>query len=155
MTEIPGVMVYNGSVQRNIYVVSKKMKIEGAIRMLENEVLEFEKRVITESEMAEHVNYYYHRAIEGMKILYDGDKAQAMKVLRELNNILSKEYKHYQLSRVSGVIDRSPFAMAYAGAIIDAHAHQTRKTSYEMLDSNLDDIQSYMQFHCGKYIQEK
>ena len=60
--------------------------------MLENEVSEFEKSVITESEMSEHVNYYYQRASEGMSILHNGDKAQAMKILRELNSNLEKEH---------------------------------------------------------------
>ena len=123
--------------------------------MLKNEVLEFEKNVITESEMAEHVNYYYQRANEGMSIQHDGDKAQAMKILRELNRTLEKEYKHYNLKRVGEAIERYPAAFAYKGAITDAFAHQTNKTAYDMLSSNLYDISDYMQINCGAYIQEQ
>ena len=123
--------------------------------MLKNEVLEFEKNVITESEMAEHVNYYYQRANEGMSIQHDGDKAQAMKILRELNRTLEKEYKHYNLKRVEEVIDRYPAAFAYKSAITEAFAHQTNKTAYDMLSSNLYDISDYMLINCGDYIQEK
>lgn len=123
--------------------------------MLKNEVLEFEKNVITESEMAEHVNYYYQRANEGMSIQHDGDKAQAMKILRELNRTLEKEYKHYNLKRVEEVIDRYPAAFAYKSAITEAFAHQTNKTAYDMLSSNLYDISDYMQINCGAYIQEQ
>lgn len=123
--------------------------------MLKNEVLEFERTVITESEMAEHVNYYYQRASEGMDILHSGDKTQAMKILRELNRTLEKEYKHYNLKRVEEVIDRYPAAFAYKSAITEAFAHQTNKTAYDMLSSNLYDISDYMQINCGAYIQEQ
>ena len=123
--------------------------------MLKNEVLEFERTVITESEMAEHVNYYYQRASEGMSIQHDGDKAQAMKILRELNRTLEKEYKHYKLKRVEEVIDPYPATSAYKSAITEAFAHQTNKTAYDMLSSNLYDISDYMQINCGAYIQEQ
>lgn len=121
--------------------------------MLKNEVLEFEKRVIEESEMAEHVNYYYRKAKEGM-ILYKVDKAGAMQILKELNKALNKEYKHYQLVRVQKVINLSPSALAYTTAIRDIHANQKQNNTYDKLSSNLFDIQSYMQFHCRKYIPE-
>ena len=123
--------------------------------MLENEVLEFEKTVITESEMAEHVNYYYQRASEGMNILHGGDKAQAMKILRELNRSLEKEYKHYKLKRVEEVIDRYPAALAYKSAITESYVKQSGKTAYDMLSSNLYDISDYMLINCRDYIQEK
>ena len=123
--------------------------------MLENEVSEFEKSVITESEMSEHVNYYYQRASEGMSILHNGDKAQAMKILRELNSNLEKEYKHYKLKRVEEVIDPYPAASAYKSAITEAYVKQSGKTAYDMLSSNLYDISDYMLINCGDYIQEK
>lgn len=118
-------------------------------------MLEFEKSVITESEMAEHVNYYYRKANEGMNILQGGDKPQAMKILRELNRTLEKEYKHYNLKRVEEVIYRYSAALAYKSAITEAYVKQNGKTAYDMLNSNLYDISDYMLINCGDYIQEK
>lgn len=122
--------------------------------MLKNEVLEFEKRVIGESEMVEHVNYYYHRALDGLKMLDKEDDAVAMQILKELNKNIKKEHKHYQLLKVAEVVNRSPLAMAYTTAIRDIHANQKQNNTYDKLSSNLFDIQSYMQFHCRKCIQE-
>ena len=131
------------------------MKNKGEIWILENEVLEFEKSVITESEMAEHVNYYYRKANEGMNILQGGDKPQAMKILRELNRTLEKEYKHYNFKRVEEVIDRYPAASAYKSAITKAYVKQSGKTAYDMLNSNLYDISDYMLINCEDYILGK
>ena len=118
-------------------------------------MLEFEKSVITESEMAKHVNYYYRKANEGMNILQGGDKPQAMKILRELNRTLEKEYKHYNLKRVEEVIDRYPAASAYKSAITKAYVKQSGKTAYDMLNSNLYDISDYMLINCEDYILGK
>lgn len=123
--------------------------------MLKNEILEFGNRVIEESEIAEHVNYYYRKAEEGMNVLHEGDKAKAMQILRDLNRTLEKEYKHYNLKKVDEVIFLSPSAWAYKSAITEAFVHQNHKTAYDMLSSNLYDIFDYMQINCEGYIQEQ
>lgn len=118
---------------------------------MNNNILEFDKRKIEKSEMVEHVQYYVSMARKGFELLNKKDKKAAMEVLKEIRTYMKKEFDYYNKSKVKIYIGENNLYMTYCSGLYEAFAKQSRPTSYEMLSSNLYDIEDYMS-HYGMEI---
>ncbi|MDU3721987.1 MAG: hypothetical protein E7G24_02070 [Clostridium celatum] len=118
---------------------------------MKNIVLEFDKRIIEKEEMREHIDYYVSMAEKGFELLNNGDKKGAMEILKEIRKYMKSEFDYYNKTKVSKYIENNKLYSIYCNGIYEAFAKQTRPTSYEMLSSNLYDVQDYIS-HYGMEI---
>ena len=111
---------------------------------MKNIVLEFDKRIIEKEEMREHIDYYVSMAEKGFELINNGDKKGAMEILKEIRKCMKSEFDYYNKTKVSKYIENNKVYSIYCNGVYEAFAKQTRPTSYEMLSSNLYDVQDYM-----------
>ena len=111
---------------------------------MKNIILEFDKRKIDKEEMREHIDYYVSMSEKGFEFLSKNDKKGAMEILKEIRKYMKSEFDYYNKSKVSKYVENNKLYSTYCNGIYEAFAKQTRPTSYEMLSSNLYDIQDYM-----------
>lgn len=118
---------------------------------MENIILEFDKREVEKEEMKEHIDYYVSMAEKGFELLDNKDKKGAMEILKEIRKYMKSEFDYYNKSKVSKYVENNNFYSIYCNGLYEAFAKQIRPTSYEMLSSNLYDVQDYMS-HYGMEI---
>lgn len=116
---------------------------------MKNEILEFDKRNIGIEEIKEHVKFYVDKSSEGFKLLSDGNKKDAMEILKEIRSVMKLENKYYSKSRLYEFILNNKEYNNYCSALNDILAHQTNTNSYENLLSNLYDVEDYMRYYCS------
>jgi len=121
---------------------------------LENEILFFDKRVITEQEIKEHVIHYVNKAMKGMSLLDQDNKREAMECLKEIRITLKDEYQYYEKLKVQKVFSESKTYKNYYKFIRDALVKQNSPNKYDNLRSNLFDVWDYGHAHCGRYLNE-
>lgn len=114
-------------------------------------ILPFEREDVAVDEMLEHANWYIMKSDEGMNFLKDKDNKSSMAVLREINDCLKLEYKHYDKLSISKYIN-SPEALTYVAEITSCFVKQNKTNSYEWLSSNLFDVGDYA-FSFVNYIE--
>ena len=111
---------------------------------MKNIILEFDKRRIEKEEMREHIDYYVSMAEKGFELLNINDKKGAMEILKEIRKYMKSEFEYYNKSKVNKYIENNKSYSVYCNGLYEAFSKQTRPTSYEMLSSNLYDVQDYM-----------
>lgn len=74
---------------------------------MRNLVLEFDKREILEEEIKEHIKFYSQKAEEGMNFFEEGNKKEALNVLREIRKYLKEEYIYYRKGSTQEYIIRN------------------------------------------------
>ncbi|UFH65069.1 hypothetical protein KQH81_00385 [Clostridium cadaveris] len=116
---------------------------------MKNKVLEFDKRNVRIEEIKEHVKFYIDKSNDGFKLLSDGNKKDAMEVLKEIRDIMKLENKYYNKSKLEDVILSKKEYNNYCSALRDILAHQINTNSYDNLSSNLYDIEDYMMYYCA------
>lgn len=111
---------------------------------MKNIILEFDKRNVCIEEIQDHVNYYRETAEKGMKLYSEGNKKEAMLILKELRNSLKLEYGYYDKAKIMNVIYKNKYYRKYKEAVDNAYVKQNKPNAYEWLHSNLYDIYDYM-----------
>ncbi|WP_338597005.1 hypothetical protein [Clostridium baratii] len=111
---------------------------------MNNNVLKFDEREISMDEMIEHIKFYSEKAEEGMKLYSDGNKKEAMSILREIRNNLKEEYNYYNKARVQEYINSNKYYMTYYNGIFQAYVKQMYPNEYKWLHSNLYDVKDYI-----------
>lgn len=102
-----------------------------------SKVLKFDKRIILESEMILNIEYYIKRSQEGMDLITEGNKKDAMRILKELRKMLKKEYKYYKKRDVKPYIQRNNVYRTYQWGIVLAYSKLHKVNSYKFLYDNL------------------
>lgn len=102
-----------------------------------SKVLKFDKRIILESEMILNIEYYIKRSQEGMDLITEGNKKDAMRILKELRKMLKKEYKYYKKRDVKPYIQRNNVYRTYQWGIVLAYSNLHKVNSYKFLYDNL------------------
>lgn len=111
---------------------------------MKNIILEFDKRTISKDEMLEHVEYYYTKSDDAMKLHSSGKIKEAREIFKDLRSKLQLEYKYYDKVSVSKYIRKDKYYNTYAHGITQAYVKQIRPNSNETLHSNLYDIHDYV-----------
>lgn len=111
---------------------------------MENMILEFDKRTITKEEMGQRAKYYAKKADEGIKLYSEGNKIEAMQILRELRKFLKAEYSYYSKDSVDKYIKENSLYKIYKQGLSDAYINQNYPKAYHHLHSNLCDIGDYI-----------
>ncbi|WP_195940047.1 hypothetical protein [Romboutsia sp. 1001713B170131_170501_G6] len=103
-------------------------------------VLEFDKRLVSEEEMIENIDYYISRSNEGMKLISQGNQKGAMKILKEIKTSLKKEYMYYNKENIKPYIHRNNVYRTYQWGIILAYSKLYKVYSYKYLYDNLFNV---------------
>ena len=106
---------------------------------------------ITEDELLEHIRYYYTMSNIAMKI-GETNKKDAMDIYKEIRKNLDTEYKEYQKVKSRQYIRKSKLYIQYADNITNACVKPTSVTSYNKLNSNLYDVQDYIDNGFNKFL---
>lgn len=100
---------------------------------------------ITEDELLAHIRYYYTMANIAMKIARN-NKKEAMDIFKEIRKNLEKEYKEYYKVKNYQHIRKNKLYIQYVDNVTNAFVKPTSVTSYDRLNSNLYDIQDYIDY---------
>ncbi|WP_338630486.1 hypothetical protein [Clostridium baratii] len=111
---------------------------------MKDNILEFDKREISISEMIEHIKFYSEKAKKGKKLYSDGDQKGAMNILREIRKNLKEEYNYYKKTRVQEYINSNKYYIRYYNGIFQAYVKQMYPNEYKWLHSNLCDVTDYI-----------
>lgn len=111
---------------------------------MELEAFDFSKN-ITEKELLEHIRYYYTMSRIATKIA-ETNKREAMEMYKEIRNNLNIEYKEYHKVRNFDFIHKNGVYSQYVDNITNACVKPTNVNSYERLNSNLYDVQDYIDY---------
>ncbi|MDQ0150024.1 hypothetical protein ACFO6R_08405 [Eubacterium multiforme] len=111
---------------------------------MKDNVLKFDEREISINEMIEHIEFYSKKAEEGMKLFSDGNKKDAMGILREIRKILKEEYSYYKKVNVQKYINSNKYYMIYYNGVFQAYVKQMYPNEYKWLHSNLYDVRDYI-----------
>lgn len=120
-------------------------------------VLPFDREIISEDEIKEHILWYYYTAEHGKDMLKENNKRKALEILREINSNLDKENKYYRKSKVQNIMWDNNLYNEYYHALSETSSKQKSKNSYDALSSNFYDIKSYITNHSKflDYIDEQ
>ena len=112
------------------------------------EILFDGKHEVSHEEVTDRMNFYIHRANEGMET---EDKREGFRIAREIRDLLESEYKNNSLNRIeSAYADNRLFAGYYQPAVHEAIASITGKTTLNNYFSFLYDVKGYMNYHIPK-----
>lgn len=112
---------------------------------MERSILKFDKEVISENEIQEHINWYLEMVKQGYSLLEQKQNFKARELLRKINKVLSAEAKYYERKSVEEkILFTDTLENRYCEGILNASRHQIRTNSYDMLHSNFYDIQDYI-----------
>lgn len=114
---------------------------------MDNMVLEFDKRTITKEEMSKRAKYYAKKADEGIKLYTEGNKIEAMQILREIRKYLKAEYSYYSKDTVDKYIEKNYLYRVYRKGLSEAYINQNYPKAYHHLHRNLCDIEDCISNH--------
>lgn len=117
---------------------------------MELQAFDFSKN-ITEKELFEHIRYYYTMSNIAMKIS-GTNKRQAMEIYKEIRKNLNIEYIEYHKVKNFAVIHKNRIYSQYVDNITNACVKPTNVNSYERLNSNLYDVQDYIDYGFNNFL---
>lgn len=117
---------------------------------MELQAFDFSKN-ITEKELFEHIRYYYTMSNIAMKIA-ETNKRQAMEIYKEIRKNLNIEYEEYHKVKNFAVIHKNRIYSQYVDNITNACVKPTNVNSYERLNSNLYDVQDYIDYGFDNFL---
>lgn len=114
------------------------------------EAFDFSENV-SEKELTDHIRYYYTMANIAMRTM-ENDKRAAMEIYKEIRKNLEVEYKEYHKVKNYEYIRKNNLYIQYVKNLTNAYVKPTRVTSYEMLHSNLYDVQDYIDYGFNDFL---
>lgn len=117
---------------------------------MELEAFDFSKN-ITEKELFEHIRYYYTMSRIATKIA-ETNKKEAMDIYKEIRKNLNIEYKEYHKVKNFDLIFKNGVYSQYVDNITNACVKPTNVNSYERLNSNLYDVQDYIDYGFDEFL---
>ena len=106
---------------------------------------------ITEDELFEHIRYYYTMSRIAIKIA-ETNKKEAMDIYKEIRKNLDIEYKEYHKVKNSHLISKNGMYSQYVDNITNACVKPTKVNSYDRLNSNLYDVQDYIDYGFDNFL---
>ena len=117
---------------------------------MELQAFDFSKN-ITEDELFEHIRYYYTMSRIATKIA-ETNKKKARDIYREIRKNLDVEYKEYHKVKNSHLISKNVMYSQYVDNITTACVKPTKVNSYDRLNSNLYDVQDYIDYGFDNFL---